>query len=64
MIVSKMIFFDVFIQAYYFSPIKNIVGVELNSELCEMQKLIISKRRMQDRVQVFEMCKARWYPIS
>ena len=40
------------LKAYYFSPIKNIVGVELNKELCELQKLIALQRGMKDRVQV------------
>ncbi|XP_027042530.1 uncharacterized protein LOC113670567 [Pocillopora damicornis] len=39
--------------AYHFSPIKKIVGVEINSELCDLQQKITEKYRMHDRVELF-----------
>lgn len=38
--------------AYHFSPIKKIVGVEINSELCDLQQKITEKYRMHDRVEI------------
>lgn len=38
--------------AYHFSPIKKIVGVEINSELCDLQQKITEKYKMHDRVQI------------
>ena len=50
MINGRCLFF--FTQAYHFSPIKKIVGVEINSELCDLQQKITEKYRMHDRVEV------------
>ena len=50
MINERCLFF--FTQAYHFSPIKKIVGVEINSELCDLQQKIAEKYRMHDRVEV------------
>ena len=50
MINKRCLFF--FTQAYHFSPIKKIVGVEINSELCDLQQKITEKYRMHDRVEV------------
>ena len=50
MINERCLFF--FTQAYHFSPIKKIVGVEINSELCDLQQKITEKYRMHDRVEV------------
>lgn len=49
-----MFFFVVVVysQAYHFSPIKKIVGVEINLELCNLQQEITEKYRMHDRVEV------------
>lgn len=38
--------------AYHFSPIKKIVGVEINLELCNLQQEITEKYRMHDRVEI------------
>lgn len=38
--------------AYHFSPIKKIVGVEINLELCNLQQEITEKHRMHDRVEI------------
>lgn len=38
--------------AYHFSPIKKIVGVEINSELCDLQQKITEKYRMHDRIEI------------
>lgn len=38
--------------AYHFSPIKKIVGVEINPELCDLQQKITEKYRMHDRVEI------------
>ena len=50
MINERCLFF--FTQAYHFSPVKKIVGVEINSELCDLQQKITEKYRMHDRVEV------------
>ncbi|KAJ7383958.1 hypothetical protein OS493_024647 [Desmophyllum pertusum] len=38
--------------AYNFSTIKKIVGVEINSDLCNLQQDIIEKYSMSDRVEI------------
>ncbi|KAJ9589650.1 hypothetical protein L9F63_017139 [Diploptera punctata] len=40
--------------AYVFSSASKIIGVELNAELCTLQKQMVSKYRLQERVQVVE----------
>ena len=39
-------------QAYYFSDAQQIVGVEMNSELCELQNNVVDKYQMQDKIKV------------
>ncbi|XP_029179989.2 uncharacterized protein [Acropora muricata] len=38
--------------AYHFSRIRKIVGVEINSDLCELQQEMIERHNMSDRVEV------------
>ena len=44
-----------FSQAYYFSAIEKIVGVEINADLCSLQQQMIESYSMADRVEVREM---------
>ena len=44
-----------FSQAYYFSAIEKIVGVEINADLCGLQQQMIESYSMADRVEVREM---------
>ena len=44
-------------QAYHFSRIEKIVGVEINSDLCKLQQEIIQKYSMSDRVEVSSLLK-------
>ncbi|CAH3155846.1 unnamed protein product [Porites evermanni] len=41
-----------FSQAYYFSAIEKIIGVEINADLCGLQQQIIENYSMADRVEV------------
>ena len=41
-----------FLQAYYFSTIGKIVGVEINNDLCQLQQEMIEKHDMADRIEV------------
>jgi len=41
--------------AHFFSDAKKIIGIELNDELCDIQKEIIEKYKMSDKVSV--VCK-------
>lgn len=41
-----------FVQAYHFSRIRKIVGVEINSDLSELQQEMIERHNMSDRVEV------------
>jgi len=38
--------------AYHFSSARSIVGIEMNSDLCQIQNSIIEKYKMQDRVRI------------
>ena len=40
------------LQAYLFSPINRIVGVEISEELCKLQQEMVNKFTMSDRIQV------------
>lgn len=44
-----------FSQAYYFSAIEKIIGVEINADLCGLQQQIIENYSMADRVEVREI---------
>ena len=44
-------------QAYHFSRIEKIIGVEINSDLCKLQQEIIQKYSMSDRVEVRSLLK-------
>ena len=44
-----------FSQAYYFSAIEKIIGVEVNADLCGLQQQIIENYSMADRVEVREI---------
>jgi len=40
--------------AYFYSEAKSIIGIEINSELCNLQRLIVEKHNLGDRISILE----------